>query len=73
MAGQRQVEGGGDMMAFVIGIIVGFVMCIPIGPLNLWVINTCLKRSVCRALAVAAGGAIMDTVYFYVILSGFLL
>ena len=58
------------MTALIAGIIVGFVVCIPIGPLNLWVINTYLKRSAFRALSVACGGSIMDSIYFYVILSG---
>ena len=58
------------MMALVTGIITGFVMCIPVGPLNLWVINTYLKRNESRALSVALGGSLMDAIYFYVILSG---
>ena len=58
------------MTALVIGMVIGFVMCIPIGPLNLWVINTYLKRSASRALSVAFGGSVMDAIYFYVILSG---
>ena len=58
------------MMALMVGIVTGFVMCIPIGPLNVWVINTCLRRSASRALAVALGGAMMDVIYFLIILSG---
>ena len=58
------------MTALVIGIVTGFLMCIPIGPLNLWVINTSLKKSVSRALSVACGGSLMDAIYFYIILSG---
>ena len=58
------------MTAFVIGVVTGFIMCIPIGPLNIWVINTCLKKGGARALSVACGGSIMDAIYFYVILSG---
>lgn len=58
------------LIAPLIGILIGFVMCIPIGPLNLWVINTQIKKSHSRALALALGGSAMDFVYFYFILSG---
>lgn len=58
------------MSAFFVGLILGLVMCIPIGPINIWVMRTQLKNGVLHALAVALGGAIMDFVYFYVILSG---
>ena len=58
------------MTALVIGLITGFAMCIPVGPLNLWVINTCLKRGMARALCIGAGGSVVDIIYFYVILSG---
>lgn len=57
-------------MAFFVGLFIGFLMCIPIGPINVWVINTHLKRSATKALSIAAGGSLMDVVYFFVILSG---
>lgn len=58
------------MMALIVGLIIGFVMCVPIGPINVWVINTHLKKSSLRALSIALGGSIMDIAYFYIILSG---
>lgn len=58
------------MIAFIVGLLTGFLMCIPIGPINIWVINTHLKKSAIRALSIALGGSLMDTIYFYIILSG---
>ncbi|WP_127716824.1 LysE family translocator [Halobacteriovorax sp. HLS] len=58
------------MIALVTGIIIGFLMCIPIGPINVWVINTHLKHSAARALSIAVGGSLMDFLYFFFILSG---
>lgn len=58
------------MMAFFLGLLVGFVMCIPIGPINVWVIRTKLKKGMLPAFAVALGGSTMDLIYFLVILSG---
>lgn len=58
------------MIALFMGLVIGFIMCIPIGPINVWVINTHLKKSASRALAIALGGSLMDFVYFFVVLSG---
>lgn len=57
-------------MALVIGLIVGFVMCIPVGPINVWVVNTLLKYNFKSAFSIALGGSLMDFVYFIIILSG---
>lgn len=57
-------------MAFLVGLIIGFLMCIPIGPINIWVINTQLKKNAFMALAIAFGGSLMDFIYFYFIVSG---
>ncbi len=57
-------------MAPIVGLIIGFLMCIPVGPINIWVINTQLKKGQGSALAIAAGGSFMDLIYFYIILSG---
>lgn len=58
------------MMALVIGLLVGFLMCIPVGPINVWVVNTLLKDNFKSALSIALGGSVMDFVYFMVISSG---
>lgn len=58
------------MTALLIGLFIGFVMCIPVGPINVWVINTLLKHNFRSAFSIALGGAVMDFVYFMVILSG---
>src|SRR5690606_23310945 len=58
------------MIALVVGLIIGFVMCIPIGPINVWVMNTYIRRGALQALSIALGGSLMDLLYFYVILSG---
>ncbi len=58
------------LIPFIVGLFIGFVMCIPIGPINIWVMNTYLKYNQVKALAIAAGGSVMDFLYFYIILSG---
>lgn len=58
------------MMALLIGLCIGFLMCIPIGPINVWVVNTQVKKGVANALSIAAGGSIMDFCYFFIIVSG---
>lgn len=58
------------MIAILVGFLIGFLMCIPIGPINIWVINTYLNYSQRKALAIALGGSVMDFVYFFIILSG---
>lgn len=58
------------LVPFLVGLLIGFLMCIPIGPINVWVMNTYLKQNQTKALSIAAGGSIMDFVYFAIILSG---
>jgi threonine/homoserine/homoserine lactone efflux protein len=58
------------LIALTIGLIIGFLMCIPVGPINVWVVNTLLKHNFKSALAIAAGGSLMDFIYFIIILSG---
>lgn len=52
------------------GLLTGFLMCIPVGPINVWVIQTVIKRGKTEAYSLALGGSAMDAVYFYLILSG---
>jgi threonine/homoserine/homoserine lactone efflux protein len=59
-------------MIFIIllGIIFGYLICIPIGPINIYVLRTKIKRGFWPAISIAFGGALMDFIYFSVILSG---
>lgn len=58
------------IMALLIGLIVGFLICIPVGPINMWAVNTQLKRDFKSAISIALGASTMDFVYFMIILSG---
>lgn len=53
-----------------LGIILGYLTCIPIGPINLWVVKTKFKRGFWPAMSIAIGGGLGDFFYFFVILSG---
>lgn len=59
-----------EVIAIILGLIIGFLMCIPIGPINVWVINLMIKKGRSNALALAAGGSLMDFSYFIVIMLG---
>jgi len=48
---------------FFIGAIIGILTGIPIGPLNVAVIDTVYRHTLIRALAVGFGGAVADTLY----------
>jgi threonine/homoserine/homoserine lactone efflux protein len=58
------------MIALPLGFLIGFLMCIPVGPINVWVVNTLIKHNFRSAFSIAVGGSIMDFVYFMVILTG---
>lgn len=58
------------MIALPLGFLIGFLMCIPVGPINVWVVNTLLKHNFRSAFSIAIGGSLMDFVYFMVILTG---
>jgi threonine/homoserine/homoserine lactone efflux protein len=58
------------MIAFLIGLIIGFLMCIPVGPINVWVVNTLIKHNFRSAFSIALGGSLMDFLYFMIILTG---
>jgi threonine/homoserine/homoserine lactone efflux protein len=57
-------------IALSIGLFIGFLSCIPIGPVNVWVVNTLIKRDFNSAFAIALGGCLMDFIYFMVVLTG---
>lgn len=58
------------MIALGLGLLIGFLMCIPVGPINVWVINTLIKHNFRSAFSIALGGSLMDFVYFMIILTG---
>jgi threonine/homoserine/homoserine lactone efflux protein len=58
------------MIALGLGLLIGFLMCIPVGPINVWVINTMIKHNFRAAFSIALGGSLMDFIYFMVILTG---
>ncbi|MBY0412747.1 MAG: LysE family transporter, partial [Bdellovibrionales bacterium] len=58
------------MIALLLGFAIGFIMCIPVGPINVWVVNTLLKHNFRSAFSIAIGGSTMDFVYFMLILTG---
>ncbi|MFA6469520.1 MAG: LysE family transporter [Bacteroidota bacterium] len=51
------------MIAFVVGIIIGYVTTIPIGPINLAVVMKALRNHTAQALMIGAGSAFMDILY----------
>lgn len=54
----------------IIGFITGIVICIPVGPINVWVVHSCIKKNKASATLLALGAALMDVFYFLVILFG---
>ncbi len=58
------------MIALMIGLLIGFLMCIPVGPINVWVVNTFFKHDFKSAFSIAIGGSVMDFTYFMAILTG---
>ena len=57
-------------IALIVGLITGFLISIPVGPINVAVVNTFIKHDFKSAIAIAIGGSLMDFVYFIVFLSG---
>lgn len=58
------------MIALPLGLLIGFLMCIPVGPINVWVVNTLIRHNFRSAFLIACGGSLMDFVYFMMILTG---
>ena len=52
------------------GIVVGFLMGIPIGPINVWVMKTKITHGRAAASSIGFAGAIMDGITVFFILSG---
>lgn len=58
------------LITVIFGILLGIIICIPIGPINLITIKLTTKNKRTDALFLALGGSLMDVVYFLVFLLG---
>lgn len=58
------------LITVIFGILLGIIICIPIGPINLITIKLTAKNKRTDALFLALGGSAMDVVYFLVFLLG---
>ncbi len=57
-------------VAWLAGSVTGFVVCLPIGPVNLTVINTALRKGFLHAFLVGCGAVCADLVYVSLALAG---
>jgi threonine/homoserine/homoserine lactone efflux protein len=57
-------------IALIVGLMAGFLISIPVGPINVAVVNTFIRYNFKLAFAIAVGGGLMDFVYFVVFLNG---
>jgi L-lysine exporter family protein LysE/ArgO len=64
--------GGFDelLRALLAGLVCGFVVSVPVGPVNLTVINKALQNGFQRAFLVGLGAALAETIYATVLLAG---
>ena len=58
------------LQTWLAGWITGLVVCLPIGPVNLTVINTTLRKGFLRGFLVGAGAVLADLVYVSLALAG---
>jgi threonine/homoserine/homoserine lactone efflux protein len=58
------------LQALLAGLVVGFLVCIPIGPVNLTVIRYALRKGFLPAFLVGLGAASADTLYATALLAG---
>lgn len=57
-------------VAWLAGLVSGFMVCLPIGPVNLTVINTALRKGFLPAFLVGCGAVCADLVYVALVLAG---
>ena len=58
-------------VAFVTGLIAGFLVSIPVGPINLTIINEGARRGFRWALMIGIGSVVMESIYCAISLTGF--
>jgi L-lysine exporter family protein LysE/ArgO len=57
-------------MYLIVGILIGFVAAIPIGPINVYAISQTLKRDYIHGLLVGITSAILDVIFCLTVLTG---
>ena len=57
--------------SFIIGLFVGFFLSVPIGPINLTVINEAFRKGFSRAVLIGLGGIVADIFYCTMAFFGF--
>lgn len=60
-----------NLVAVLTGFISGFLLCIPVGPINLTIINEGARRGFKWAALIGAGASVMEVVYCTVAFTGF--
>ena len=58
-------------VAFITGLIAGFLISIPVGPINLTIINEGARRGFRWALMIGLGSVLMESIYCAISLTGF--
>jgi threonine/homoserine/homoserine lactone efflux protein len=58
------------LYALIAGAVLGFVVSVPVGPVNLTVINTALRRGFLRAFLAGIGAVCADTLYATAMMAG---
>ncbi len=61
----------GLLTAWIAGVISGFVVCIPVGPINITIVNEGARRGFKWAFLIGLGSMVMDLIYCSVAFAGF--
>jgi L-lysine exporter family protein LysE/ArgO len=64
-------EFGDLAISAIAGFISGFLVCIPVGPINVAIINEGARRGFLWSLMIGLGAMIMDTIYCAIAFAGF--
>ena len=59
------------LLAGVTGVFIGFALCIPVGPINLTIINEGARRGFKWALLIGLGSTLMEITYCSIAFTGF--
>jgi threonine/homoserine/homoserine lactone efflux protein len=60
-----------SLLAFLTGFICGFVLSIPVGPVNLTIINEGARRGFIWAILIGLGASVMEVIYCAIAFTGF--